>query len=342
MVKVHRSDPNLHIVCEISGCNQSFSKVFSYKTHLYRKHKDFENNAAEVEHIRTLLTEETDDLMIVDEYSEVNNLSNNNNRRENAFFLLQVKEKNLLTQRCLDEIVSGTTELIKSTVTTVENSEPQRITVGHRSVQRRSGTRYREFLRDDEIMYIPLLEILQQLLNMDFVILEKGHKNENGFIEDYCDGKLFKAHPLFSKDPTALQLMFYYDELEITNPLGSKTGKHKLGTVYLTLGNIPPKFRSTLNSIQLLAVATYPIIKQYGIDSLFEPIMNDLAELEKDGGYQFMVKCQPMSFAGTIAFISADNLGAQLVGGFKESASANLRCRHCMEYWFTSKIWVMV
>jgi hypothetical protein len=34
---------------------------------------------------------------------------------------------------------------------------------------------------------------------------------------------------LFSRDPTALQLMLYYDEVEIANPLGSKAGKHKLG-----------------------------------------------------------------------------------------------------------------
>ena len=48
-------------------------------------------------------------------------------------------------------------------------------------------------------------------------------------IEDYCDGKLFRTHPLFSSDPTALQIMLYYDELEIANPLGCKAGKHKLG-----------------------------------------------------------------------------------------------------------------
>jgi hypothetical protein len=52
------------------------------------------------------------------------------------------------------------------------------------------------------------------------------------------------------------------------------------GVIYLTLGNIHPKHRSTLNSIQLLAVATYPVIKQYGIDTLMEPIMNDLARIE--------------------------------------------------------------
>lgn len=33
---------------------------------------------------------------------------------------------------------------------------------------------------------------------------------------------------------------------------------------------------------------------------------------------------------GTIAFVSGDNLGSQLVGGFKEGAGARLKCRHCM------------
>ena len=54
-----------------------------------------------------------------------------------------------------------------------------------------------------------------------------------------------------------------------------------IGIIYLTLGNIPPKFRSTLNAIQLLCVATFPVIKEYGIDTLLEPIMNDLACLEQ-------------------------------------------------------------
>lgn len=46
--------------------------------------------------------------------------------------------------------------------------------------------------------------------------------------------------------------------------------------------------------------------------------------------YQFIINHKPVSFSGTIAFVSADNLGAQLIGGFKESASALLKCRHCM------------
>ena len=39
--------------------------------------------------------------------------------------------------------------------------------------------------------------------------------------------------------------------------------------------------RSKLDSIQLLAIATCPVIKEYGIDSLLEPFMNDLEYLEQ-------------------------------------------------------------
>jgi len=33
---------------------------------------------------------------------------------------------------------------------------------------------------------------------------------------------------------------------------------------------------------------------------------------------------------GTIAIVSADNLGSLALGGFKESCSASRMCRHCM------------
>lgn len=54
-----------------------------------------------------------------------------------------------------------------------------------------------------------------------------------------------------------------------------------LGVVYYTLGNIDPKHRSQLGTIQLLAVVTSPIIKKYGIDSILEPFMEDLHKLEQ-------------------------------------------------------------
>ena len=45
-------------------------------------------------------------------------------------------------------------------------------------------------------------------------------------------------------------------------------------------------------------------------------------------GYTFPTTQQ--MFYGTITFISADNLAANLLGGFKEGSTAYRGCRHCM------------
>ena len=42
-------------------------------------------------------------------------------------------------------------------------------------------------------------------------------------------------HALFGECHSALVLHGYYDDFEVTNPLGSKTAKHKLGTVHIVL-----------------------------------------------------------------------------------------------------------
>ena len=64
---------------------------------------------------------------------------------------------------------------------------------------------------------------------------------------DYCDSPEFKNNALFIQDNGALQLMLYYDEVELCNPLGSSRNKHKLGKPYW-----PPYFRIALDSIRSL------------------------------------------------------------------------------------------
>ena len=92
-------------------------------------------------------------------------------------------------------------------------------------------------------------------------------------MEDFCDGSLFKNHPLFSVDPYALQIIGYFDELEICNPLGSHVKKHKVGIVFFSLGNIHPKFQSTLRSI----------LEKHGLDTILEPFIRDLNVLGTTG-----------------------------------------------------------
>ena len=47
-------------------------------------------------------------------------------------------------------------------------------------------------------------------------------------LSDFCDGAVFKSSPLFSIHFNGLQIFFYYDDLEVCNPLGSKMKIHKL------------------------------------------------------------------------------------------------------------------
>ena len=45
------------------------------------------------------------------------------------------------------------------------------------------------------------------------------------------DGEFYKNHPIFSVYKDAIQLIGYYDDLEIANPLGSKSKIHKIGNI---------------------------------------------------------------------------------------------------------------
>ena len=56
-----------------------------------------------------------------------------------------------------------------------------------------------------------------------------GHLRSDDYLSEFCDGSLFESHTLFQAFPDALQLIIYFDELEVCNPLGSHSGIHKLG-----------------------------------------------------------------------------------------------------------------
>lgn len=62
----------------------------------------------------------------------------------------------------------------------------------------------------------------------NFVQVMNGHGSTDDIMRDFCDGKAFKTHPLFSTKINALQILFYFDDVEVCNPLGSKRKIHKL------------------------------------------------------------------------------------------------------------------
>lgn len=177
-----------------------------------------------------------------------------------------------------------------------------------------------------------LLDTLKALLSIVEIQAEvlNPHPADGNKLSDFCDGSIFKLHPLFGTDPNALQIIGYYDELEVVNPIGSYVSKHKLGCLFFILGNIRPRYRSTLKAINLVAVGKHEDICKYGMDTFMSPFVDDLKALFCDG-IPITIGCETRTFFGGLLAFLADNLAAHTVGGFKESMSFALRiCRSCM------------
>ena len=56
-----------------------------------------------------------------------------------------------------------------------------------------------------------------------------GHDRHDDYIADFCDARLFKKHDYFQSHFNSLQLVAYFDEVEVCNPLAGHAGIHKLG-----------------------------------------------------------------------------------------------------------------
>lgn len=51
------------------------------------------------------------------------------------------------------------------------------------------------------------------------------HYSCSTMMKDVCDGSFVQSHPLFVKEPNALQIILNYDDMEIVNPLRTHVKK---------------------------------------------------------------------------------------------------------------------
>ena len=81
-------------------------------------------------------------------------------------------------------------------------------------------------LKQDSFYYVPLLSTIKQLLENPAIRMHINNSSvaqEN--LSDISDGSFIKNHPFFLANPSALQIIAYYDEVETCNPLGSSSKK---------------------------------------------------------------------------------------------------------------------
>ncbi|CAG2253594.1 unnamed protein product [Mytilus edulis] len=138
------------------------------------------------------------------------------------------------------------------------------------------------------MQYIPIIKTIEKLLNHEDVLsyVMNNHKSNDGVLRDICD---------------------------VTNPIGHAVKKYKIGAFYMLLANLPPKYRSQLHVIQLVAMVEAIHLKTFGFKKVLQPLIQDLKVLENNG----IIIHKPegeISIQGSIIALSGDNLEPMLLG----------------------------
>ena len=193
-----------------------------------------------------------------------------------------------------------------------------------------------QYLKDDTFMYVSVEKTLRNVLRLHKVWDEMCNVDDEIASDDvssFFSGRNFRK--LYSQLKTDVKVDFYpvvlqlyYDDFETTNPIGTKTGLHKLGGFYFRILNLSRKHNAKLDNIHLLALTYRQDITKYGMSAVLEPIVKELLSLEcgldittEDGSTRH-VSC-------ILGNVVADNLGLHRILGYTESFSHSFACDFC-------------
>ena len=185
---------------------------------------------------------------------------------------------------------------------------------------------------DHNIYYIPLQSTLQNLASFtNFFDLNYRADHSENVYHDIGNGSAFANYPTSLLNFDSLKLLFFFDELEICNPLGSHTKTHKLAVLYFTFANIPPAYRSRLSSIFVYAMIKSEVLLLYGYDVIIKPLIEEISAMSATGLQIIKRNGEKICVKGFIACFAADTLGAHQLLGLKEGVGFSKRkCRNCM------------
>ncbi|XP_077870141.1 uncharacterized protein LOC144363069 [Saccoglossus kowalevskii] len=204
------------------------------------------------------------------------------------------------------------------------------VKLGETIVSKRKGRKYHVTSRDDTFVYVPLLESIRQLISnvrIRTLVTNPPKTAPDGYYFDMLDGEIYQTHNLLCDDD--IPIILYYDEIDICNPLGSRSGIHKLGMFYYTIAKIDTKFRSKLETVQLLAIAYSENIKKYGLDAILEPFIHELRLFIQGCDFK-LADNEIIHLKGMLFGALGDTPASHALGGFKESVGASFsKCRYC-------------
>ena len=343
------------LTCKIDNCGMEYGTLSSYRMHLRRQHLLLISSSDD-----SLNTSNNEELQLsLPEISEgtsssftANNFGTNilqeigchefNDRFRQ--FCVRIKEKHKLSHSTYNSIMTDFVQLLSSCESTeiVESviplwktmSSPKNYADYCKTLGLVSPTTIR--LGESSYQYISVVDTLCNYLS-HMPIFELIYENSficNADLNDFTCGTYFINHSFFKGQRDFLRLHLFCDDIEICNALGSSRTKNKLTCIYFFIGNIGPQNYSNLKHIMLAIVVKTKDVHHFGYEKILTPLIRDVQFLEKHGlsvciNHENGLK-DNYKFLGTVATLSADNLAAHEVGGFRCCFSSGKFCRYCL------------
>jgi hypothetical protein len=264
------------------------------------------------------------------------------------------------TERLLQEVVNRTTDIIKSDESVSEKVRQVSSIIKFSEVFSKFDTKHKldkyllnknmlvpvkEIVLDSDIhfplrqgiqrqvyspikmQYVPIHDSILQLLQKPgfFEMLDKQTSYSGKRFSSFRDGKFFRDGNFPSQ---IIFINVYFDEAEVANPLGSKSGKHKLANFYFSIQDMPRHYNSSIHNIILLCSLKSNDLKILSANTVLNVIVSELLDLWKNG-INFINAGQQMNVKVALSQLSGDNLGIHTILGFSEGFNANFPCRRC-------------
>jgi len=127
--------------------------------------------------------------------------------------------------------------------------------------------------------------------------------------------------------PLQFLLSLYQDVFEVVNPLGSGKKKQKLLAMYMTLSEILPHNRSSIDPMQLVMLCRETDYQFFGQEKVFCSLVKDFKVIP-DCSMPFETG---QTVKGVVIAIAGHNLRSHSLGGFTENFSKSKNfCRYCI------------
>jgi hypothetical protein len=365
LLKKHQHDKNFSVNCIMTNCMYSCRSWLTFKQHCRRMHgitsitadMTMPESESDGEESTDVVGEETQkvDCMLAKYFltletehkvskSAVNTIAT---ATETMFQDVIGSLKDKLCNKVIDDDIKGVIDEVcndeaKLNVHGLETSHKrqafyskhfhyvasEKVQLGSRYIR---GKGNKPKLIQSYAYIVPLKNQLECLLNLPEVWDSFNSpiiNTDSTLLCDICDGSYIRNHPLQKKGGKFLQLILYFDDIELQNPLRSSK-RYKLSMFYMGLANLNVAHRSKLHNMFLVGIGNSKDLKTFGLDKILSDFTTTVNKL-RQGGIEMEIRGCKQIIEGDLIFAICDSPAAAWLGGFKESSAFAWKvCRIC-------------